>query len=189
MNNEIEIKVVLKNRNKVLRFLKKNAKKIADKAQKDIYFVMPNANFFEEKPVTRYLRVRSQGKEDCSFDYHVCHIDKQGNLLWTKEYEVGICDSNMLAQILKKLGLIDVVVVKKARAVFQFNKFKISVDQINKLGSFIEIEFSTKERVTKAKSEIIKKECYLVLETIGAKWEQAPKLGYPDLLLQRNKKA
>lgn len=182
MNKEIEIKVILKNKIKVLLFLNKKAKKIEEKEQKDTYFIMPDKNFFKENPVRRYLRVRSQ-KKSGSLDYHFCHLDDDGNLLWTDEYETIIEDPKMMIKIFENLGLVNYIEVNKKRSVYDYKGFQISIDEIKGLGTFIEVEFLTREKLTKAKNKLIKDECWAILYETGAEWINAPNLGYPDLLV------
>ncbi|HDQ16732.1 MAG TPA: class IV adenylate cyclase [Candidatus Vogelbacteria bacterium] len=182
MNKEIEIKVILKNKKKVLLFLNKNAKKIEKKEQKDSYFILPDNNFFKENPVRRYLRVRSQEKSG-SLDYHFCHLDENGKLLWTDEYKTRIEDSKMMIKIFENLGLVNYIEVNKKRLVYSYNGFQISIDEVKGLGTFIEVEFSTMEKLNKTKSKLIKDKCWTILSEIGADWIDAPNLGYPDLLI------
>ena len=102
MNKEIEIKVKLDNKEVFLSNLQQQAKFQKEINQRDIYFIMPQANFFQEQPIKRYLRLRSSDKGS-SFDYHFCNLDKDNKLLWTDEYETGVVNPEMMVEILTVL--------------------------------------------------------------------------------------
>ena len=63
MNEEVEIKVILKNHEEVENKLNELAKLVKEKTQEDKYFYPKHENFFALKRPLKYLRVRSQGDE------------------------------------------------------------------------------------------------------------------------------
>lgn len=180
MQEEIEIKVFLKNPDEVETKLKKIAKFIKEKTQKDGYFVPKRKDFFAQNPTIEYLRVRYEDGKD-SVGYHFCHLDKDGSLLKTDEYETKIENPEMMSIILKKIGMKHKVTVTKHRKYFEYKDFEILIDHIEELGYFIEIEAkNVKESIQQTK-----KECYKLLDEFGAIWEKTPDQGYPDMILQK----
>jgi adenylate cyclase, class 2 len=180
MQEEIEIKVFLKNPEEVKATLKKLAKFIKEKTQKDEYFVPQHKDFFAQKPTREYLRVRSEdGKNNVG--YHFCHLDKDGSLIKTDEYETTITNPEMMVVILKKLGMQHRVTVTKHRTYFEYKGFEVLVDHIEELGYFMEIEAKDARGTIKQTKET----CYALLDEFGATWEKTPNQGYPDMLLAR----
>lgn len=184
MNNEIEIKVIIDNPTEVETILLTFAKSKSEcSRQTDIYYIMPNCNFFKEIPVTRYLRLRINENRKASFDYHLCHLNNDGHLLFTSEFETEISDPTAMIEICNKIGLVKYVEVIKNRKEFLVENFKITIDKIESLGTFMEIEYSNIFDGNENKVDSIKKQCFELLEKCGAKWTPAPKLGYPDMIL------
>ena len=186
MNEEIEIQVILKNPKEVEEKLRKIAKFIKEKKQKDEYFVPKHEDFFAlERPI-KYLRVRhEEGKN--TFEYHFLHFnesekdDNNKELLKTDEYETNIKDPNMMSIILKKLDMINSVTVTKHRKTFDYKDFEVLIDHIEELGYFMEVE----AKKLLGSVEETKKKCYEVLEEIGAEWEKPKIGGYPRMILAK----
>jgi|GEM_PF-1523422 len=187
MQKEIEIKVRLNNVAKVRDYLEKEANPLGEKEQIDTYFVMPEIDFFEEKPVHRYLRVRQHLQASGSIDLHVCNLDGNNKLLWTDEYECKLENPEVMLTIFDKIGLIRRVTVKKQRQKFKYQDFVITIDEIDSLGTFIEIEITTEEELDEDKAKFIKNRCFECLEQIQAEWEKVPDLGYPELILKKER--
>src|SRR3989344_7862259 len=139
MNEEVEIKAHLKNPGVVEAFLNKEAELIKNKKQVDVYYTPNKKDFFAIHPVTKYLRIRTEGKRT-TLEYLFCHFEKEGSLLKTDEYEVSIDNPKNMDIILRQLGFVEKVTVVKQRASFAFNSFEISLDFIEDLGHFIEVE-------------------------------------------------
>ncbi len=178
MNEEIEIKVALKNPAQVEETLNKIAKFINSKEQVDQYFTPKNHDFFKQKPVTEFLRIRTD-KDNSSLDYHFCHFDNNNDLLKSDEYETEINNPEVFASTLKNLGFIKKVTVTKLRKTFIYKDFEIVLDFIKELGPFLEVEakksFGTAEQ-TRA-------ECLKILKEINAEWDKPINKGYPELVL------
>lgn len=180
MNEEIEIKVVLKNPIEIEKRLQEIAKFVKEKKQIDSYFVPKHKDFFAQKPVFEYLRVRhEEGKN--SIDYSFCHFAKDKSLLKTDEYETKIENPESMETILEKLGMEKIVTVTKHRKCFDYKDFEILLDNIPGVGFFLEIEakkiFNNPEET--------KKKCFEILEELNADWEKAPNMGYPDMVLAK----
>lgn len=187
MNIEIEIKVIVKNVEQVRNYLSKFARKTGNRSQTDVYYVKENCDFFDEKPVYRYLRIRFDKKS--SLDYHICHLTEDKKLLFTEELETGVDKPKVLSQIFENIGLVKRVTVEKDREIYHLRDYTIVLDKIKKLGNFLEIEVVSDSAKTKKEVKAIKDSCYGLLLEIGAKWEKAPEMGYPDMILQQKEKS
>ncbi|MEE9525039.1 MAG: class IV adenylate cyclase [Candidatus Woesearchaeota archaeon] len=182
MNQEVEIKVFVKNPEQVEAKLKEVGKFIKEKTQKDEYFTPQHEDFFDVHPPIEYIRVRYED-EDSNIEYQFLTFEKDGTLLTTDEYETKVEDPDMMIQILKKLDFKHKITVTKTRKYFHYKDFEVLIDHIKELGMFIEVEAKKVEDVKEAK-----KACYKVLEELGADWHETPNMGYPIMILEKEGK-
>ncbi len=143
--------------------------------QEDFYFSPAHKKFAGTKKY--YLRLRKQSDDNCSFAYHEVIDDLQ-----TKEIEVDIIGYTNFVEILSKLDFTLDCVVKKNRRVFKNNLFEITLDKVENLGSFIELEYvGGTDEETKSLFDKLIKNLGINKENIVAG------LGYPDLLMDKLK--
>jgi adenylate cyclase class 2 len=71
------------------------------------------------------------------------------------EHEVAIADGEAMTNILTTLGYIQVVQVNKTRQSTTFDRFTICLDQVDTLGTFVEVELLTNSPPTKDDSELL----------------------------------
>jgi len=182
MNEEVEIQVALKNPEYVEKRLREIAEFIKSKDQKDEYFTPKHEDFYDMRIPIEYLRVRyEEGKNE--LDYNFIHLNEDGSILKTDEYEVNIENPEMMSLILKKLDMELKVTVTKHRKTFHYKDFEILLDYIEELGYFLEIE--AKKHLDSL--EETRKKCYDLLSEIGAEWEEMPigMRGYPIMILAK----
>jgi adenylate cyclase class 2 len=177
MNIEIELKARLDNPKQVEAKLKKIARFVRQKRQKDVYYVPKSKDFFAIKKTKEYLRVRyDEGKDQLA--YHVCSYlseEKQS----TKEFEVYVDNPRLTETILKGIGFRRRVVVYKTRRYYSMSGFEVVLDNVKGLGSFIEVE---------AKKDFggidkTMERCREVLKRLGLEKVKKINKGYPDLIL------
>lgn len=87
-----------------------------------------------------------------------------------------------LKMILDKVHGIKVIVVKK-RKIYYNSNVKIHFDEVEQLGSFIEVEAIDKEGVIDI--EILKKQCYFFADFFGISSDNYISHSYSDMLLMR----
>lgn len=181
MNKEVEIAVIVKNPEEAEKNILKIARHLRTTEQTDKYFVPKNNDFFKEKKTKEYVRIRYD-KDKSHLNYSYCHYDKEGHFLSTDEYESIIESPEDVEELLKRIGMIHKVTVKKLRKYFIYDTFEITLDYIEGLGYFIEIEakkdFGSPEKT--------RDECYNVLSKLNIDYEECPDLGYPDMVLRKN---
>ncbi|WEL19509.1 Adenylate cyclase, class 2 (thermophilic) [Candidatus Nanohalococcus occultus] len=143
--------------------------KKASLRQKDSYYSPPGKDFSED--MVHYLRVRESAEN--SFDLHIARSSEQ-----TEEYETGIEDPEELHLILEKLGFEKYVEVVKHREVYDVDGFKVTLDRIEGLGYFIEIETTEEDPdVDKIAG---------IAEILGLNEEsKVVGKGYPDMVIER----
>ncbi|AIJ06403.1 adenylyl cyclase CyaB [Methanocaldococcus bathoardescens] len=153
---EVEIKVKIDDKDKVVEQLKNlGFKFIKKKFQEDIYFNGIDRDFRETDEA---LRIRN---EDGNFfvTYKGPKIDKISKT--REEIEVKIENKEKMRQIFKKLGFKEVPPIRKIREIYKKGDIEASIDDVEGLGLFLELEKSIsdineKDRILEELMDILK---------------------------------
>ena len=132
-NVEMEIKIRLTKEE--YEYLNKKmesiGKFILHSNQQDIYY---QADCFGGD-INKLLRIRMSGNKK------VLTFKTFNNNMYCEEYEVEIDNSNNLMKIFDSIGLKKTVEVKKERKIYNYlDKYEVSLDLVDNLGYYIEIE-------------------------------------------------
>lgn len=180
---EIEAKFPLYNKKETLSKLKKISKTIEENNyQKDIYYTPAHKNFLEKTPISEWFRIRDTKKEK-TINYKNWSNANKNNKISCKEIEIGIDDYNGMIEILKALDFNQIIVVEKTRNSFEYNNIIISIDSIENLDDFIELEFKT--NLYDNEDESMK---YIIdtLKELNIKVGEQIFAGYPQLIMKKN---
>lgn len=183
-NVEVEIQVVIKDPKKVEERLIEVGKFIKTRKQKDKYYVTPDRNFFDKDAPNEYLRIRYEDESN-HLNYSYLHFDKKGWLMATDEYETKVEKPEIVEEIFKKIGMILKVTVIKTRKYFKCGDFEVTLDKIENLGEFMEVE------AKKDFGGVVKtrKACEDFLKSLEIEYEMKKEAGYPRMLYKKlNKK-
>jgi adenylate cyclase class 2 len=122
--------------------------------QVDIYFNHPARDFGQTDEALRIRRVGGKA----TFTYKGPKID-----LLTKtreELKVELSDGDAMKEVLLKLGFSEVGTVRKVRRKYKLNEFKVCLDEVEGLGSFVELEVEVpagdQDQVTRSRDDILK---------------------------------
>ncbi len=120
------------------------------------------------------LRVRQEG-DSCFITFKGKQLNDELKLREELETQVGSCET--MLEIMKRIGFITKITVKKVRDSYKINYSKlkdavIEVDQVDGLGDFIEIELRDNMEVQEVRE---------LVERLGVKWLPI-KEGYADML-------
>lgn len=177
---EIEAKFPLLNKEMTIKKLNDIAKQTeSNNIQKDIYYTPAHENFLKKTPISEWLRIRNTNNEK-TINYKNWSNNKENNKISCKEIEIGIDDYNGMLELLEALDFKKIIVVEKVRNSWEYNGIIISLDTINNLGDFIELEFKTnlfeneEDSLTYIKNTI---------KTLGIEVGNQIFAGYPQLLL------
>lgn len=183
---EVEAKFPLYNREEAVSQIEKLGFKHhkKDKKQVDIYYSPPGREFYSGEIISEWLRIR---EEEGVFSFNFkqwlpigAKIQNQCN-----EYETFVSDVEALKKILDALGFEKKIVVKKNRNSWLADDTEISIDEVDGLGCFIELEAKT---FVKAEDlEDTQKTFYELLGKIGAKTGERNRKGYPYMLLKQGR--
>lgn len=131
-NTEIELKIkaTKKEQNRILSLIENNSIFLKDEDQEAIYY---KTNY--KVMTNEWLRIR---KEDNNY---VLNYKKKNENGIINEYNVTIDNVDNLKIILKFLGLDEISKVKKHRTSYLYKgKYEFSFDNVEDLGTYIEIE-------------------------------------------------
>jgi predicted adenylyl cyclase CyaB len=180
---EIEILVeVLDKKETALAILEKFEFK-GEKEIIDTYFFDPLRK--ESQPEegnypTQWLRIRKKGDKN----YITFKEDLFEKNIWThsEELETEIKDIKIVEEIIKKLGLKELVKIKNRKHTFETKDYEIVLEEVENLGLFLEVEklnVTDDENVNKTKKEIQQFVDNLKIKTTGEL-----NLGKPELMLR-----
>ena len=99
------------------------------------------------------------------------------------EYESGVDDSEDVKQIICAMGFFPAVTVDKIRRAYKFDSCEIVLDSVKDLGDFIEAEYYGDEDNVYTVVKVLRS----TLQEIGAETEATDSLGYPYLLLMKQR--
>ena len=176
---EVEVKAKISHPNGIIKRLKSQAKFLKEIYQEDIYFNAPDRDF---RITDEALRIRISSEES-ELTYKGSKI---GNLMDKTREEISVnIDENDLRKtqiILEKLGFQVVAKVSKKRMLFRFNDLSISVDFVENLGEYIEIEIlvNTQNEIEKKRKEILD-----FLSELDIPLEDCERRSYLELLLNK----
>jgi len=179
-NIEIEIQVKIENSQPLLGFLQKNAEFKGEKRQIDEYLTPAHRDFLAVRPVKEWLRLRNT-EGDYSVNYKNWHYDENGKSNHCDEYKTEIKDFDQVKKILDALNFKSLAVVDKLRKTWAYKDYDISMDTVEGLGDFVEIEYVGKDG--KADPKKIADEMVNFLKEIGCGKIEKNYKGYPFLLL------
>ena len=138
-NKEVEFKFLINKeiKEKILSFLKLNAKKIGESNLIDTYYI-PNFKEFEiDGQTMECLRIREQNNIS-TVGYKKIHRDCTP--VYCDEYETIIANKVEFEKILFSLGFTVQMVIDKKRESFLFKNFQFDFDSVKNLGEIMEVE-------------------------------------------------
>ena len=178
-NIEIEIQVKIEDSQPLVEFLSKNGKFKYENHQIDEYFSPVHRDFTAVRPVKEWLRLRNSGGKYL-MTYKNWYYDGNGKSTHADEYEFSIDKIDQMDKILKVLDFKNVTTVNKVRKAWDYKDWEISMDSIEGLGDFVEIEYKGNGNVDpkETTSEMTK-----FLKDVGCGKVQRNYVGYPFQLM------
>lgn len=115
-----------------------------------IFTDFPDNEFAEFKPGTNFLRIRKSGGKTL-FTLKQSLVNELEGI----EKEVEVSDAKEMEDLLKLMGYHEVVQVTKTRKKTRYKDYEICLDDVEGLGSFVELEKITDEDSEKVQSEMM----------------------------------
>lgn len=175
---EIEIKAKLKDKEKVMAKLKELGCVFeAPITQEDIIFSRNVGTLEEFIADGLTLRIRVKNGKKIFFTLK----KREGNYLEATEHEVEISSREEMEKALLVMGYKEVVRVNKTRIITYYKGDEICLDEVENLGSFMEMERLTKEGDAKK----IQEELFKFFESLGISRADRVLLSYDILVMQK----
>lgn len=154
---EVEVKAKINSFEEMREKLNKiNAIKVKTEHQEDRYFNSPVKDFAQTDEALRIRETKSEDKHDLFITYKGPKIDKKSKT--REEYEMKIEDAEKCKNIFESLGFNEVRTVIKNRDYYKYENFEISLDDVEGLEPYMEIEISLDDGsdYSKAQEDIFK---------------------------------
>jgi len=116
------------------------AVKTKDEFQEDIYFNSPVVDFAETDEALRIRTTKQNNETNIFITYKGPKIDAKSKT--RKEIEMGIANSGQCSEIFEAIGFEKVRTVRKDRQYFSYQNFEISLDDVEGLDPYMEIEIA-----------------------------------------------
>ena len=136
---EVEVKAKIDSFEEIENKLEKiGAQKSKKEFQEDIYFNSPVVDFAKTDEALRIRTTKENEKTNIFITYKGPKRDSASKT--RKEIEMGIDDAEKCSQIFEEIGFKKVRTVRKNRQYYTYKNFEISLDDIEGLEPYMEIE-------------------------------------------------
>lgn len=183
---EIEILVeVFENEETVLNALKSYFFS-GEKLVIDTYYydpLRPNLKPNSDNQLTECLRLRTMA-EQVFITYKVDRFNENGLWLYSDELETQIESPQIIAQILEKMGLKELITIKNLKRIYKFENYEIVFEKVEDLGLYLEVEFCTDKNVSILE---VKKEIQGFIDKLKLKLSPELNIGKPEMMLRKKK--
>jgi adenylate cyclase class 2 len=141
---EVEVKAKVKDFTEVKKRLEKlNGTKVGDEIQEDIYFERDDIGFVKNDKAFRIRKIIKKNIETNVITYKGSKIDTHSKT--REEIEVGVEDGDKILKIFEKLGFYKGGFVKKTREIYELDDCIVSLDDVEGLEPYIEIEIGLED--------------------------------------------
>jgi adenylate cyclase class 2 len=141
---EVEVKVRA-DHDAVERALReRGADSLGAVVQEDTYYDAPHRDFAETDEAFRIRRERdgdASGEPTAKVTYKGPLLEDESKS--REEFETGVADGETMAAIAEHLGFEPAATVRKERARFELDGFTVTLDSVDGLGEFVEVETET----------------------------------------------
>ena len=117
--------------------------KIKTQSQEDLYFNSPIVDFAETDEALRIRTTLTEGEKNIFITYKGPKINKESKT--REEIEMAIEDSVKAKKIFEHIGFKEVRAVRKNRDYYSYENFEISLDDVEGLEPYMEIEIALED--------------------------------------------
>jgi adenylate cyclase class 2 len=175
---EIEIKIKIGSAKIAIEQLTQQGCKFTRSVtQSDIIYVPQAETLLPVKPGINILRIR---QEEGKILLTLKQSDPENHLSKTeKELEIG--SVQVMQEIITLLGFHEISRVKKQRRKCKLQDYEICIDEVENLGSFLEIE-----KITDEDPAVVQEQMLQQLTSLGIDVSEQVYLGYDILMVQKH---
>ena len=146
--------------------------------QTDDYYNHPTRDFAETDEALRIRREINQ-EERGKLTYKGPLVESASKT--RKELETGVDDAETMASILTALDFDQVATVRKTRERYSLDGFTVSLDEIDGIGTFVEVETTAPESAIEAERD----RAYDLLRLLGLDPSDQIRASYLEMVLER----
>lgn len=141
---EVEVKAHAHNLDEIEeKLVQIGARRVREEYQEDLYFNAPHRDFAQTDEALRIRKTRSGNSEDTYITYKGAKMDEVSKT--RKEIEVAVEDPLKVGDIFQNLSFRPVATVRKNRTIYTMEELIITLDEVQGVGNFVEIEKETEE--------------------------------------------
>ncbi len=178
---EIEIKIKVENLKEIeQKLIESDCKLSSPIKQHDVIYSLDNSTkeFISSKEGDMVIRLRQMDDET------QLNLKKQcSSELDNIEYETVVKDTKIMHSILEQLGWHPIVEVKKIRKKGKFKEYEICLDEVEGLGSFIELEKMANDD---SNLNEVREELFSEIELLGLSRNMEETRGYDTQIFLKN---
>jgi adenylate cyclase class 2 len=141
---EVEVKAKVKDFTGIKKRLEElNGNKISNEIQEDIYLERDDIGFAKNDKAFRIRKIINKNIETNFITYKGSKIDTKSKT--REEIELGVEDGDKILKIFENLGFYKGGFVKKSREIYKLKECIISLDNVEGLEPYIEIEIGLED--------------------------------------------
>jgi adenylate cyclase class 2 len=174
---EVEVKVRADHSRVRERLADLGASHLDTVRQVDTYFDAPDRDFARTDEALRIRREQpADGDAAARVTYKGPLVDEASKT--REEAEAGVVDADAMTTVLEGLGFEPAATVRKHRERFEYGEFLVTLDDVDGLGEFVEVETETETDVAAARNG-----AFDVIEGVGLDPDDGIRTSYLGLLL------
>jgi adenylate cyclase class 2 len=144
--------------------------------QADVYYDAPNRNFAETDEALRVRTERSDDGTETRLTYKGPLVEQESKT--REEAKTVVADPDALGNILAGLGYHPAAEVSKDRTRYRLDGYTITLDTVDGLGEFVEVEQEVKADIDSAREGAA-----AIMERLGLEPDEQIRTSYLGLLL------
>ncbi len=178
MADEVELKAKIGSREEIAgRIIAAGGRFLREVSQRDVYFRHP---CYDLRWRDEALRLRYEGG-DCILTFKGRRTGS--GVKRREEVEVRVGEGSAVAMILRRLGFEEAFVVRKDRRIYAMDGAEVSLDSVEGLGDFVELELVLEEG---ASGEDVGERLHSLAERLQVPKEELTTKSYLELLASKS---
>ena len=154
------------------------ATQTGDVVQVDTYYDAPHRDFAETDEALRVRRETRAGETEARLTYKGPLVEAESKT--REEFETAVDDGETADTIFEKLGFTPAATVEKDRQFYRYDGYTVTLDGVEGVGEFVEVETETDEEGVEAARE----GASAVLRELGLDPEDQIRTSYLGMLLE-----
>jgi adenylate cyclase class 2 len=179
---EVEVKVAADIEAVAARLAELGAELTGDVVQVDTYYDAPHREFAETDEALRVRRETREGDTEARITYKGPLVEAESKT--REEFETGVEEGETADAIFDHLGFEPAATVHKDRLFYDYEGYTVTLDDVEDVGEFVEVETETDE----AGVEAAREGAYEVLRDLGLDPEEQTRTSYLGMLLENTRK-